>query len=134
MTTDLRLLACSTVLTWLMLMLSALLRTRWWTWRGVILALGNRDDVPEPSAVAARADRAAKNMLENLVLFAALLLGAHAALVPPARLELAAELFFWARLAYFPVYLAGIPYLRTALWAVAVVGLGLIAWAIFSAG
>jgi uncharacterized MAPEG superfamily protein len=134
MTPDLRMLALSAVLTWVMLMLSAFLRTRWWTWRGLILAMGNRGEMPEPSAVAGRSDRAAKNMLENFVLFAALLLGARAANVAPQRLELAAELFFWSRLAYFPVYLAGIPYLRTALWAVGVVALGMILWASFSAG
>jgi uncharacterized MAPEG superfamily protein len=127
-------LALSAILTWFMLMASAFFRTRWWTWRGMHLALGNRGEMPEPSPLAGRCDRAAKNMLENFVLFAALLLGARAATVAPARLELASELFFWSRLAYFPVYLAGIPYLRTALWAVGVVGLGMILWASFSAG
>ncbi len=134
MTPDLRMLACAAALTWLMLMASSFLRTRWWTWRGALLALGNRGEMPEPTPLAGRADRAAKNMLENFVLFAALLLAAHAANVAPSRLELGAELFFWSRLAYFPVYLAGIPYLRTALWAVGVVGMGLVFWAMFSAG
>jgi uncharacterized MAPEG superfamily protein len=133
-TPDLRMLAYAAALTWLMLMASAFFRTRWWTWRGLHLAMGNRGEMPEPTALAGRVDRAAKNMLENFVLFAALLLGAHAANVAPSRLELGAELFFWSRLAYFPVYLAGIPYLRTALWAVGVVGMGLVFWAMFSAG
>jgi len=53
----------------------------------------------------------------------------RAAHVDPSRLELGAALFFWSRLAYFPVYLAGIPYVRTALWAVAVVGMAMILWA-----
>jgi uncharacterized MAPEG superfamily protein len=39
---------------------------------------------------------------------------------------LGAQLFFWARLAYAFVYLAGIPWLRTAVWTVSVIGLILI--------
>jgi uncharacterized MAPEG superfamily protein len=129
MTTDLRLLACSAVLAWVMLMTASSLRTR--IWAGVHLGLSNRDAMPAPLAVTARADRAAANMLENLVLFAILLLTAHAAGVAPARLELGAQLFFWARLAYFPAYLAGIVYLRTTLWGIGVAGLASILLAMF---
>ena len=39
---------------------------------------------------------------------------------------LGAQLFFWARLAYALVYIAGIPWLRTALWTVSVIGMILI--------
>ena len=39
---------------------------------------------------------------------------------------LGAQLFFWARLAYAVVYLAGIPWLRTVVWFVSVVGLAII--------
>jgi uncharacterized MAPEG superfamily protein len=37
-----------------------------------------------------------------------------------------AQLLFWARLAYAFVYLAGIPWLRTLIWLVSVIGLALI--------
>jgi len=36
---------------------------------------------------------------------------------------LGAQLYFWARVAYLPIYLAGIPYLRTAVWAVSLWGM-----------
>ena len=39
---------------------------------------------------------------------------------------LGAQLFFWARLAYAVVYLAGIAWLRTAVWAVSMVGVVLL--------
>jgi uncharacterized MAPEG superfamily protein len=126
MTPDLRLLVASALLAWVMLMTGSTLRTRLWTWTGIRLAFGNRDVLPAELPIAGRADRAAANMLENLVLFAVLLLTAHAAGVAPSRLELPAQLFFWARLAYFPAYLAGVVYLRTALWFVGVTALGLI--------
>ena len=124
MTPDLRLLVYSAVLAWVMVMTSSGLRTRWW--KGFALSLGNRDDLPAPTPVAARADRAARNMLENLLIFAVLLVAARLGGAPPERVELGAKIFFFARLAYFPVYLAGIRYLRTALWAVGVAGMAAI--------
>jgi len=46
--------------------------------------------------------------------------------VSDTRVAIGAQIFFWARLAYFPVYLAGIKYLRTAVWTVGLIGLLLI--------
>ena len=45
-----------------------------------------------------------------------------------AQTELGAAVFFRARVAYIPIYLIGIAYLRTAIWLVSIVGLGMIAW------
>jgi uncharacterized MAPEG superfamily protein len=39
---------------------------------------------------------------------------------------LGAQIFFWARVVYAAVYLAGIPWVRTAVWAVSVIGMLLI--------
>lgn len=124
MPVEIRLLAYSAVLAWLMIITASALRARW----NLDVMFGNREDVREPTAMAGRADRAAKNMLENLVLFAAVTL--VAAVSPDARgerdqVELGARLFFYARLAYWPVYVLGIRYLRTGLWAVAVAGMAL---------
>jgi uncharacterized MAPEG superfamily protein len=113
-------------LTWIMIITAAMMRNR-----GAETALGNRDAVPTPSPAAARADRAAKNMLENLVLFAVVLLAAFAAGETRGQVRLGANLFLAARLAYFPIYVAGIKYLRTVCWAIGVVGLGLIGAAAF---
>lgn len=126
MNTDLQLLAYSALLTWVMLMVASALHTKTWTLTGIKLGFGNRDDLPERTPLAGRADRAAKNMLENLVLFAALLFAARAAGGDRARIELGAQLFFWARLVYFPLYLAGVRYLRTLVWTVGAVGLALL--------
>jgi uncharacterized MAPEG superfamily protein len=73
-----------------------------------------------------RAHRAHRNMLESLVLFAALVLVAHAAGREDAMTALGAQIFLWARLAYAAIYLAGVPWLRTGAWAVAFAGLVLI--------
>ncbi len=118
--TDVHYLLCSAALTWIMIMTAAELHTPTWTREGAKLAFGNREALPEPSALAKRADRAAKNMLENMVLFIAVFVAARAA---GADAELGAALFFFARLAYFFVYLAGIRYLRSAIWGVSMLGL-----------
>lgn len=113
------------ILTWLMIMTASMLRTR----GDMRLAMGNRDSLPAASPLAERADRAAKNMLENLILFIALVVAVGGR--NPARAELGAQVFLVARVVYWPIYLAGIPGVRTAVWSVGIVGLGLIASAGF---
>ncbi len=39
---------------------------------------------------------------------------------------LGSKLFFWASLVYVSVYIIGIPWVRTGVWAVSIVGLALI--------
>jgi len=65
-------------------------------------------------------------MLESLVLFAALILVAALAGKTNAMTVLGAQLFFWARLVYALVYLVGVPWVRTGVWLVSVIGLILI--------
>ena len=93
---------------------------------GLPLLAGNREGFPALTGWAGRAHRAHHNMLENLVLFAALVLIAVVANKTNPTTLLGAQLFFWARLVYAGVYLAGIPWLRTAVWLVSVIGLVLI--------
>ena len=126
MLTDVQALVYSALLTGVMLVAASLMRARAWTPPGIIVAFGNRDEVPEPSPVAARADRAGKNMLEGLALFVTVVAAARFAGAAPERLSLGATLFLWARVVYFAVYLAGIPYLRTAVWGVSIAGIVMI--------
>ena len=93
---------------------------------GLPRAAGNRERLPEFLGWTGRARRAHFNMIENMVLFAPLIIIADIAGRDNGMTELGAELFFYARLAYAVIYLAGIPYLRTLAWAVSAVGLVLI--------
>jgi len=93
---------------------------------GLPMLAGNREGLPPCTGWAGRAQRAHHNMLENLVLFAALVLVAEEVERLNAATLLGAQLFFWARLAYAIIYIAGIPWLRTGLWLISVVGLALI--------
>jgi len=93
---------------------------------GLPALAGNREGLPPATGWAGRAARAHRNMLENLVLFAALILIAVVANKTSDMTLLGAQIFFWARLVYAFVYLAGIPWLRTGVWLVSVIGLILI--------
>jgi uncharacterized MAPEG superfamily protein len=114
------------VLTWATLLAASLIRAKGWTPAGAMLAFGNRDDIPAATPFAGRAERTARNTAENFVLFAVIALVAHAAGVSAhPRVVTGAEWFFWARVVYIPVYYAGIRFLRTAVWAVSIAGLGM---------
>ena len=124
MTTDLTMLALSALLTIVLAFppVIALMMTK-----GLPFAAGNRDGPYELPVWAERAGRAHRNMLENLPVFAALVLVAHVAGASSSATALGATLFFWGRVAHAAVYLMGIAYLRTAAFGVSLVGLGIIA-------
>jgi uncharacterized MAPEG superfamily protein len=124
MSTDLTLLVWSVLLTFAQMLVAASgsnLQV------GLPTLAGNREGLPEITGWAGRAQRAHRNMLENIVLFAALVLVAHVGGKANATTALGAQLFFWARLAYAVVYVAGVPWLRTLIWVVSVIGMALIA-------
>ena len=90
---------------------------------GAAWSLGNRAaplaGVPE---WAARAQRAHLNLLQNLAPFAILVLVAQVSGKANATTALGATTFFWARVAHAAVYIAGIRYFRTLVFAVATLG------------
>jgi len=121
------------VVNWALIVAASLIRTRAWTPSGLMAAMGNREKDVEASGLAARTERAARNMLENMVLFSALALVASIGGVADPQVELGARIFYWARLAYIPIYMIGIPVARTAVWAISVIGMGMIFAAIVRA-
>jgi uncharacterized MAPEG superfamily protein len=129
MPNDAKLVAYAAILTWVMIMTAAGIRTR----GSFFLALGNRDDVKPPTALSGRADRAAANMVENLVLFIVAFVAAKAAGASGWKVERGAQIFLAARALYFPVYLLGIKVVRTTLWSIACVGMGLLVIAALTA-
>jgi uncharacterized MAPEG superfamily protein len=84
---------------------------------------GNRQGLPAATGWAGRAQRAHRNMLENLVLFAVLVLVTEVTNKNSAMTGLGAQLFFWARIVYAVIYVIGLPWLRTGVWVISAVGL-----------
>jgi uncharacterized MAPEG superfamily protein len=92
--------------------------------RGLAWNASNREVEPKPlTGVAGRADRACRNLRETFAFFAVAALVVVVAQRTTANTALGAQLYFWARVVYLPVYLIGIPYLRTLVWAVSLVGI-----------
>ena len=81
--------------------------------RGLINAVGYSDDPKPLSPWAAKMKAAHTNAVENLVVFAALVLIADAANVSNATTVLACQLYFWARLVHLLSYTFAIPWVRT---------------------
>jgi uncharacterized MAPEG superfamily protein len=82
--------------------------------RGTMGAMGNPGPNDKPqSAWAQRMIAAHANAVENLVIFAPLVLAAQALNIATPTTAFACALFFWSRLAYVVVYTLGIPVLRT---------------------
>ncbi|WP_101925026.1 MULTISPECIES: MAPEG family protein [Luteimonas] len=103
------------------------------TWqRGVRWNASNRDgDAPPLTGVAIRANAASRNFLETFPFFAAAALAVAFLDRGTADTLLGAQVYLWARVAYLPIYLIGIPYLRTAVWIASLWGLLQLVQALF---
>ena len=125
---ELKMLAWSVALGLVHVLLGAVLTTHQ---RGLRWNVGARDAVlPPVTGVAARVDRALRNFLETFPFFAAAVLAVVVLERGDASTALGTQCYFWARLAYVPLYAAGVPYLRTVVWGVSLCGLLQLLWAL----
>jgi uncharacterized MAPEG superfamily protein len=91
---------------------------------GLAYATGPHDKpAPPVTIITGRLLRAFANFRETFVYFATAVLLVTLLNKTSANTALGAQLYFWARLVYIPIYAAGISYARTAVWTVSVVGL-----------
>jgi uncharacterized MAPEG superfamily protein len=121
MTIELKMLVWSVCLGLASVLIAATLGT---SQRGLTWNAGNRDGEPKPlTGAAARASRASSNFLETFPFFAVAVLALTLLKGSSPHTALGAQLYFWARLAYLPIYIIGIPYVRTLVWAVSLCGL-----------
>lgn len=100
---------------------------------GLVAQAGSRDSLPEPTVLRQRLQRLTANMQENLVMFAIVVLVAHAAGVSNANTVMAASLFFYARVAHAVIYAFGWPMVRPLFYFVGLYGIGAIAWQVLMA-
>ncbi|MBT8146225.1 MAG: MAPEG family protein, partial [Gammaproteobacteria bacterium] len=87
--------------------------------RGLVDAVGYPDDPKPLSDWASRMKAAHANAVENLVVFAALVLVVEVAELNNGITATACAIYFWARLVHLAVYTFGIPWARTLSFAVA---------------
>jgi len=100
--------------------------------RGLLDAVGYPENPKPQSAWAQRMMKAHDNAVENLVVFAALVLAAHALGVSNAAIGTAAVVYFWARVVHLAAYTFGIPWVRTLAFAAGFFAQMTIAWQILA--
>ena len=123
---EIRYLAWAVVLGLVQLLLADALVTRE---RGMAWNTGNREQVLAPPAGAAgRSERAFRNFLETFPFFAAAVLAVVATGRADALTAFGAQLYFWARLVYVPLYVAGVRHVRSMAWMASMAGLAMVLW------
>ena len=91
--------------------------------------VGARDEaLPPPSPMSGRAIRAQANLLETFPIAIVALLGVVIAERTSATTALGGWIWLGARTVYLPLYLAGVPVVRTMVWTVGMIGLGMVLW------
>jgi len=92
--------------------------------RGYRWTASARDgEVPRLTGVAGRLERALRNFLETFPVFVAAVLVVHMLGREGELSAWGSVLYFVGRLAYVPLYAAGIPLVRSLAWNVALVGI-----------
>ncbi|MGF1545207.1 MAG: MAPEG family protein [Parvularculaceae bacterium] len=90
--------------------------------------LGPRDGVVDKGVRLQRASRALRNMNEAMHMFAPLAVVVVMTGAANGVSALGAALFFWARVAFAPLYVLGISTVRSIAWAIGVVGVLMTGW------
>lgn len=129
MTWELKILAWTLVLAFVQIILFDMVRTGQY---GLKWNTGARDetDLPALSAMGGRLKRAQDNLFETLPLFIAAVLIAHLADRNGVLTHWGTAVFLAARVLYVPLYAYGVKQIRSLVWLVSIVGLGMVAAAI----
>ena len=126
-TTELKMLLLASILGLAQLILATHAATKA---RGVNWNMSARDKTPPPlEGVAARLDRAFKNFQETFPFFIGAVVVVQMLSKNSSMTILGAQLYLYARVVYVPVYAFGIPVVRTLIWLVSMVGIGMLLWA-----
>lgn len=121
MTTELTYLSATLVLALVQIFLPAGARTQEF---GSAWNAGARDTTPTSTKpLTGRLERAQSNLYETLPIFIGAVLIAHVAGVSSQLTFWGTALYFWARIAYLPLYALGVPYVRSLVWIVSLAGL-----------
>jgi uncharacterized MAPEG superfamily protein len=101
--------------------------------RGIPATVGYPTDPEPPARWAQRLRSAHANAVENLVVFAALVLAAQAAGISTAVTAAAGPLYLWSRVAHAVTYTFRVPWLRTLAFLGSFAAQMMVAWELLSA-
>ena len=91
--------------------------------------VGARDEaLPPPNPMSGRTMRAQANFLETFPIAIVALLGVVIANRTSQTTAIGGWVWLGARVVYLPLYVAGVPVIRTVVWTIGMVGLGMVLW------
>lgn len=124
MPSEIRILAWAALLLIVHIFAAVHLKTRQY---GAKWNMGPRDEAQPPlNPVAGRLQRAEANFLETLPIAIIALLGVVVANRTSASTALGGWIWLGARVAYLPLYAAGIPVIRTLAFVISIIGLAMV--------
>lgn len=131
MTPELAVLAWSTLLLLVLILISAMGNLQA---MGPAWGIGNRDEASTATGWVSRTRRAYMNLLENLVIFGLFVIIGHLANIHTDMTVLGATIFLYARLVHAIVYVPGITIggIRTLAYFAGVVGTVMVLWPVIS--
>lgn len=92
--------------------------------RGLIYAASARDEIKPPlTGIAGRAERAMRNYLETFVFFVAVVLLASSTAAHTPLTAWGSVAYLFGRTVYLPLYLLGVPLIRSLFWNIATFGI-----------
>ena len=91
--------------------------------QGLLWGLGNRDEGGDNTPLQARAARTIANHIEGMLVFVPLAVTVVLSDISSTLTIWGAGLYLIGRALYAPIYLIGLPYLRSVAWAVSLVGI-----------
>lgn len=101
--------------------------------RGLLDAVGYPQNPKPQSAWAQRLMKAHANAVENLVVFAALVLVAELTRAGDATVATACIVYFWARIAHALAFTFGVPWVRTLAFVAGFFAQAAVAWQLLAA-
>ena len=93
---------------------------------GVKFAGTQRDNERAPNKWTARGNKALRNFLETYAIFIALAVATEISGRCDGLTQWCVQIWFWARWAYLPGYFIDIPFLRSGIWTVSMIGLAML--------
>lgn len=102
-------------------------------YQGFVWGLGNRDDVREKTALQLRTARTIANHIEGMMVFVPLALIVVISDLSSTLTIWGAGLYLLGRALFAPLYLIGVPYLRSLVWGVSLLGILMIGYEVVRA-
>jgi len=107
----------------LLLLLTLIQGTRNVLILGLPTAAGNQHDIAPWAGWNDRLNRAIRNLIEAIAIFAPIALAVHVLGLSNETTALGAQLFVIARLVHAVVFTLGVPWVRTTAWFLGVIGI-----------